>query len=120
MTPSEEFQARFRVIERKTDEEGRLLGFRRLRLMERVKLDEWFPDLRERGPVFICASLCEIDSAPVPFARNRAELESVVNRLEEHGVAAGSKAVAKIYGVDEDAGDAPSGERESETETAKK
>ena len=102
-TPTQEFVDKYKGIERETDSEGRNFGFRRVRLSERVKLDEWFPELRDRALVLIASSCCEFEGTKVPFPQNRDEVEFALDRLDDPGIAAGTKALAKIYGIKKDA-----------------
>jgi hypothetical protein len=45
--------------------------------------------------MIVAASVCEIDSIPIPFARNRPELDSIADRLDEEGLAAAMKALTR-------------------------
>jgi hypothetical protein len=41
-----------------------------------------------------------INEDPIPFPRNRAELDSIYDRLDQEGVAAAGAAVARLADVD--------------------
>ena len=114
-------RARYAHIERETDRLGRVIGVRRLKLSERTRLTSMTPDLggldemqREDGTVtlipqraqyHIVAMVCQINDAMIPFARNRGELDAILDRLDQEGIEAAGAAVNRLM-----ADDGPEGE----------
>ena len=75
------------------DARGRLLGLRRLSVLDRLRLyeaagaelsrnDRWL------GLAVLAASVAAIDGVPVPIPASKAGIESAVQRLDEAGLAA--------------------------------
>jgi hypothetical protein len=109
-TASDEILQRYRHIEREADSRGRILGIRRLRPSEQSKITGMTPDLggydlvprfgdddaedlkplrlSHRMPLMMAASVCEIDGNPIPFPRNRQELDSIYDQLDAEGIQA--------------------------------
>jgi hypothetical protein len=116
MTPSEEIIDRYKRIEYATDDWGRQIGVRRLRVSQQVKISELTPDLEgfqtfrskgENGDVsevtvsrraipIIAASVCKIDGNDMPFPRTRGELDWLMDRLDDEGIAAAVTAQVKL------------------------
>jgi hypothetical protein len=113
-------KARYSKVERETDEMGRVIGVRRLKLSEQTRLTAMTPDLGgvdeipnpaipgsttlvpQRAQYFIVAMVCEINGSHIPFARTRGELDSVMDRLDTEGLKAASDASLRlIVGDDE-------------------
>jgi hypothetical protein len=130
MTPSEEFTARYSKVERQADALGRLIGCRRLRPSQQTKISEMTPGLSgddevtvldektgaevvmktpRRLQMTVAASVCEIDNIPIPFARNRGELDSIFDKLDREGMNAAMEAFFRLLpkreSDDEGAGD---------------
>lgn len=138
MTPTEEFTSRYRQVERVTDKMGRLIGVRRLKVSQQLKVSEMTPALEgfqefftegdkkitipRRSLPLIAASVCEIDGQAYAFPRSRAELDDMMDKLDEEGLAAAVQASVNLNPnpPEKVAGeDALTGEQET-TETAKK
>lgn len=75
------------------DTRGRLLGLRRLSVLDRLRLyeaagaelsrnDRWL------GLAVLAASVAAIDGVPVPMPASKAGIEAAVQRLDEEGLAA--------------------------------
>ena len=75
------------------DSRGRLLGLRRLSVLDRLRLyeaagaelsrnDRWL------GLAVLAASVAAIDGVPVPIPASKAAIEAAVQRLDEAGLAA--------------------------------
>jgi hypothetical protein len=75
------------------DARGRLLGLRRLSVLDRLRLyeaagaelsrnDRWL------GLAVLAASVAVIDGVPVPIPASKAAIEAAVQRLDEEGLAA--------------------------------
>ena len=75
------------------DSRGRLLGLRRLSVLDRLRLyeaagaelsrnDRWL------GLAILAASVAVIDGVPVPLPASKAGIEAAVQRLDEEGLAA--------------------------------
>jgi hypothetical protein len=97
-----------------TDKLGRVIGVRLLRPSQETRAiamtvdldgDMSVPDPNRPGEVFkipiragymIAAQVCEINGVPVPFARNRNELDAIFDRLDQEGLEAAAIGIAKI------------------------
>lgn len=108
-------RARYSKVEREVDSLGRIIGVRRLKLSEQTKLTAMTPDLggidevqnpeipghtmlvNQRAQYFLVAMVCEIAGAPIPFARNRAELDSILDRLDIEGLTAAGIACGRLF-----------------------
>lgn len=111
-TESEVILARYKAVEKEADTLGRVIGVRRLKPSEQTKVagmcseltgyDETMgPDdisvrIPHRMPLFIASSVCMIEDAHIPFPRNRAELDSIYDRLDMEGIAAAGTALARL------------------------
>jgi hypothetical protein len=115
-TASEEIIARkerYNRIERAPDKLGRMIGVRRLKPSQQLRIQEMAPgldgamsvtaetkdglqqiEIPRNSPLVIAASVCEIDSTPIPFPKNRAELDAVLDRLDTEGLEAAGKALS--------------------------
>jgi hypothetical protein len=117
MTKSEEILARrasLNEIVRVTDVLGRLIGVRRLKPSQQLRIEEFSPSLSgtttivvnpetgetaeipKRMPLIFAASVCEIDQRPLTFPKTRGELDSVLDMLDEEGIAAVANAFGEI------------------------
>lgn len=113
-TQSEIIIARYKRVEREADALGRLIGVRKLKPSEQTKVAGYTADLTgsdeiirpdgtkisfpHRMPLAVAAAVCEIDSMPIPFAKSRAELDAIYDRLDEEGLEAASRAMARLQG----------------------
>ena len=111
-TQSEVILARYKRVEREADSLGRLIGVRRLKPSEQSKVSGYTADLTgydevttqdgqkinfpHRMPLAVAAAVCEIEGSPIPFARNRGELDAIYDRLDVEGLSAASRAVARL------------------------
>jgi hypothetical protein len=111
-TESEIKLARYQKVETETDAMGRAIGVRRLKPSEQTKVAGYCADLTgydevvapdgtkvqipHRMPLLIAAAVCKINEDPIPFPRNRAELDSIYDRLDQEGLAAAGAAVARL------------------------
>jgi hypothetical protein len=116
-TPSEEFIKRYSQVERQADSFGRIVCVRRLKPAQQQKIVEMTPGLSgedemtvrdeqtgaemvmkipRRMQLNVAAAVCEIDSVPIPFARNRSELDSIYDRLDKEGMDAAMKAFFRL------------------------
>jgi len=110
-------RARYSQIEREADTLGRVIGVRRLKLSEQSRLSAMTPDLggldeiqnpetgitqlvAQRSQYFIVAMVCEINQAPIPFARNRGELDAIFDRLDREGMTAAAIAASRLFEAD--------------------
>ena len=116
MSKSEEIAARaakYNRVERVSDSLGRVIGVRRLKPSQQLKVEEYSSDLTgvqtftddetgkqievpRRTILFYAAAVCEIDDTPLPFPRNRGELDAVLDRLDDEGLTAVSSALVKL------------------------
>lgn len=111
-TESEAKLARYGTVEKEADDFGRVIGVRRLKPSEQTKVAGMTADLTgyeeamnpkgemvrvsHRLPLMIVAAVCMIDEAPIPFARNRGELDAMWDRLDVEGLAAAGRATARL------------------------
>ena len=128
MSKSDEIAARaakYNQIERVADTLGRVIGVRRLKPSQQLRVEEYSSDLTgvqsftdddtgkqievpRRTILFYAAAVCEIDETPIPFPKNRGELDAVLDRLDDEGLTAVSAALvnlAKAAKQGDDAGD---------------
>lgn len=112
LTESEAKIARYNRIEREADDWGRVIGVRRLKPSEQSKISGMTADLTGFDEIpnpngeplrlphsmrhFLAAAVCELDQLPIPFSRNRAELDAILDRLDNEGLAAATKALVRI------------------------
>ncbi len=128
-TASEEILARYNRVEREVDAFGRTIGVRKLRGSQEIRvlgmtadvqaatvraLDPQSPgetmEVSLQNLLVIAASVVEIDGIPVPFARNRAELDAIYDQLDREGVAAAALAMVKLAAEDAEDEDAEGGD----------
>lgn len=112
-TESEVKIARYNRIEREADDWGRVIGVRRLKPSEQSKVSGLTTDLKGSDEVlnpttgetlhfphsmrhFLAAAVCEIDQSPIPFPRSRGELDAILDRLDNEGLAAATKALVRL------------------------
>lgn len=111
-TESEVKLARYNTIEKEADAFGRIIGVRRLKPSEQVRIAEFTSDLTgsdevegpdgekftlsHRMPLIMAASVCMIDDARIPFPKNRAELDAIFDRLDSEGMIAASAAMTRL------------------------
>lgn len=116
MSKSEEIkalQATYNKIERVVDEYDRTFGVRRLKPSQQLQVQEMAPglegamDVRDDdtgevvampriSPLILAASVCEVNGAPITFAKNRAELNAVLDMLDRAGLQAVAEGLAKL------------------------
>ena len=111
-TESETKLARYKTIEKEADAWGRVIGVRRLKPSEKTKLTGMTTDLTgseevigpngekilvpHRLELSIAATVCVIDESPIPFPRNRGELEAIQDRLDDEGIRAAGLALIRL------------------------
>ena len=108
--------AKYNRVERVADKRGRIIGVKRLKFSQQIKVEEMSPGLEgvtkvkgtdadgieremevtRRMPLHMAASVCEIDGHPLTFPKTRAELDAVLDMLDEEGMAAVMEAFAKL------------------------
>jgi hypothetical protein len=111
-------RARYSHIEREADAMGRIIGVRRIKLSEITRLTAMTPDLggmdeiqnpdqpgatmlvQQRSQYIIVAMVCEINNAHIPFARNRGELDAIMDRLDREGMEAAGIAAMRLMAED--------------------
>lgn len=113
---SEEIRARalkYNRIERASDSIGRVIGVKRLRPSQQLQVEEFSsaltgvdrvvnPDdgteveIPRRTVLFYAAAVCEIDGEVIPFAKNRAQLDAILDRLDGEGLTAAIEALGKL------------------------
>lgn len=112
-TESEVRASRYSETKKEADDLGRVIGVRRLRPSEQAKIVGMTQDLSgtdevpvvdpttgeekkitviHRAPLILAASVCLINESPIPFPRNRGELDAIYDRLDAEGLQAAAKA----------------------------
>lgn len=99
-TPSGRLIAEAQAASVATDEAGRRLALRRLSALDKLQLYRAAgPALAQNAPwmgvALLAASVAAIDDIPVPPPANEAQIEALVGRLGEHGLAAVADALAE-------------------------
>ena len=107
-TPSARLIAAAQAAPVAIDAAGRRLALRRLTALDKLRLYKAAgPALAQNAPwmgvALLAASVSAIDGVPVPAPASEVQVEALVGRLGEEGLAAIADAIA---GPDEDAGDA--------------
>jgi hypothetical protein len=121
VTKSEEVLARrakYDRVERVVDALDRTIGVKLLKPSQQIKVQEFAPALEgtrsvvdedpksdtfgkvyevpKSSPLIMAASVVEIDGSPLSFPRNRAELDAVLDMLDEEGLAAVAEGLARF------------------------
>jgi hypothetical protein len=111
-TPSEDFTERYKQIERVADARGRLIGIGRLRVSQKLRITGMTTDLEgsyevkapdgtlveipRRAQPMLAAMVREIDGVHYPFPKSRAELDGLMDHLDDDGFAALLEANSKL------------------------
>jgi len=87
MTPTQHFLTTTETVQ---DASGRSLSLHRLNALDKLRL------FKAAGPVLatLASAVTEIDGIPVPPAINEAQIEALVGKLGDTGIAAIAKALA--------------------------
>jgi hypothetical protein len=98
-TPSSRLIAAAEAAPEAVDETGRRLTLRRLSALDKLRLYKAAgPQLAQNAPwlgiALLAASVVAIDGVPVPAPATEAQIEALVGRLGEHGLAAVAAALA--------------------------
>lgn len=98
MTPSASIIASAAAADTVTDEEGRRLAIRRMTALDRLRLFKAAgPALAQNPPwlgmALVASSVIAIDDVPVPPPSNETQIEAMVNRLGDAGIAAVAQAL---------------------------
>jgi hypothetical protein len=101
MTPSETIIAAATDITSVTDERGRLITVRRLNVLDKLRLFKAAgPVLSQNGPwlgmAVLACSVTAIDDIPVPMPVAEQQIEALVARLGDHGIAAVASAFSGV------------------------
>lgn len=118
--------ARYNRVEKEADSFGRIIGIRRLRPSEEMRITGMTADLDgfaknmsiddetgvekevlipKRAPFFVAAMVCEVDGIPFTLPKTRGELDAVYDRLDREGIEAAMKAYIRLEGADKPAED---------------
>jgi len=116
VSASQEIIERYSKVEHADDTFGRVIGVRRLRVSQQIKISEMTPSLEgtvdQVGPdgkivsmprrmmPALAAAVCEIDGDKIPFPKSRGELDAVMDRLDIEGLMAAFEASIKLSGGD--------------------
>lgn len=119
-TETQILAARYSKRETEADKLGRLITVRRLRPSEEMRVNSYTADLTgkesfdrpqggngintgpakieisHRMPLMVAASVCEISGVHIPFPNNRAELDSIYDRLDKEGIDAAIAATIRL------------------------
>ena len=112
MTPTEEFVNRYKETAKEADSLGRLITVGRLRPSQKLRIAEMTPGLdgeiemktddgntitiARRAQPIIAAHVRSIGENPWAFPRNRGELDTLMDVLDEPGLQAAIRAIAKL------------------------
>jgi hypothetical protein len=112
MTPTQEYLNRYKETAKEADSHGRIITVGRLRVSQQIKISEMTPGLDgntemtgpngeqysipRRGIPLLAASVRQVDDFMVSFPRNRAELDNIMDMLDEHGISATLIATTKL------------------------
>ncbi len=99
MTPSETIISAYAVPHVVTDAHGRQLSLRRMTVLDKLRLFKAAgPALAQNGPwlgvALLACSVSSIDDIPVPMPANEQQIEALVGRLGDSGIAAAATALA--------------------------
>ena len=99
MTPSETIIASPASAQVLTDDNGRKLALRRMTVLDKLRLFRAAgPQLSQNGPwlgiALLACSITEIDDVPVPMPVNEQQIEALVARLGDEGIAAAARAMS--------------------------
>ena len=99
MTPSETIIASTASAQVVTDDGGRKLALRRMTVLDKLRLFKAAgSQLSQNGPwlgiALLACSITEIDDVPVPMPGNEQQIEALVARLGDEGIAAAAKALS--------------------------
>ncbi len=100
-TPSSRLIAAAQAAAETTDADGRRLSLRRLTALDKLRLFKAAgPVLAQNQPwlgmAVLAASVVAIDDVPVPPPATEAQVEALVARLGDHGIAAVAGAFASV------------------------
>ena len=98
MTPSESLLAAATETETVSDSDGRRLTIRRLTALDRLRLFKAAGPLLAQNPPWlgmavIACSVTAIDDIPIPAPSNEMQIEAMIGRLGDAGVAAIARAL---------------------------
>jgi hypothetical protein len=120
-TASEEILARYKKREIVNDKFGRAITVRLLRPSEQTAVMR-FADSESNSvqmPFIVAASVCDIDGDHITPARSQADISAIMDRLDEEGLEAATKAFMAIRGANvEGSGDVASVAKNSPTTAA--
>lgn len=95
------------VAETVVDSQGRTIKVQKLGALQRLRMHEVLGALGSNEGYMAIAGVAfcvrEIDGEAVPMPRTKNEIEALVQRLDEHGLAAASDAIQKMLGIAIDA-----------------
>ena len=105
--------ARYQQKEKVADKWGRIISIQRLKQSQMEKIQGFTSDLQgvtkitnpdtgeessipRNWRLILAAHVREIDENPLPFPRNREELDAILDRLDEEGMEAAATAFSKL------------------------
>ena len=105
-TPSEQIVKAANFTDTITDPVGRALAVRRLNALDKLRMLEVVGPENSRNEAFlgiatVACHVTAIDGDPVAFPRTRGQLDALVQRLDDHGIAAVASALAERFGITE-------------------
>lgn len=103
-TASEEIAARYGKIEREPDSLGRIIGVKRLKPHQQMKVADMVASDNQTvvQAYNLVAAVCMIDELPLSFPRSKGELESLMDALDTEGIGAASVAYGRLLGISEE------------------
>lgn len=116
-----EIKETYQKIERVADSVGRMIGVKKLKVSQQLRLNELTPmldgsieltkpdgsklEMPRRTYPMLAASVVEINGNPIPFPKTRGELDSMIDELDEPGLLAVVIALAKLSPADLEEGE---------------
>jgi len=98
MTPSQQYLTTTETVQ---DAAGRSLSLRRLNALDKLRLFKAAGPVLAQNPLWLgmatlACAVIEIDGIPIPSAINEAQIEALVGKLGDTGIAAIAKALGPV------------------------
>jgi hypothetical protein len=95
-----------------SDRDGRLLTLRRMGALDRLRLFKAIGPVLAQNPPYLgmamlASSVTAIDDVPVPAPATEAQVEALISRLGDSGIAAAADGLRPDVEQDRDGGDLP-------------
>ena len=96
----DEIRAKYAKTEKVVDKYGRIITIRLLTVSQRTEIRKWAgtDDASVQAPMLFAASVCAINDLPYTFPKTSAELNAVMDMLDDDGTLAIAQAYEKLIG----------------------